>query len=156
LVFLERTFRQQIEIARSSVNAVQERSAAENFLVFARSLLEQHILTPREHGTLGDLYYMLEELVRPADLLVYLRASEDTLLRRIEMRGRAYEASGVDRAYLTALNQAYASFYEGYKIGPKMVVDMDTLDITLRPTDTETVLRLVAKATGYDPGLTLF
>jgi deoxyadenosine/deoxycytidine kinase len=99
---------------------------------------------------------MLEELVRPADLLVYLRASEDTLLRRIEMRGRAYEASGVDRAYLTALNQAYANFYEGYKIGPKMVVDMDTLDITLRPMDAETVLSLVAKATGYDPGLTLF
>ena len=56
-------------------------------MVFARSLLEQDILPTREYGTLRDFYRMLEGLVRPADLLVYLRASEETLLHRIELRG---------------------------------------------------------------------
>lgn len=156
LVFLERTFRQQIEIDHNAVNAVQERSAAENFLVFARSLWEQQILSAREYNTLGDLYYMLEGLVRPADLLVYLRAEETTLLHRIERRGREFEASGIDREYLTALNRSYDHFFEDYSIGPKTMVNMDELDIALRPADADAVLGQIAAATGYDPGLVLF
>lgn len=156
LVFLERTFRQQIAITKGDGNAVQERSAAENFMVFARSLYEQAILTEREHGTLRDLYVMLEGLVRPADLLVYLRASEETLLHRINLRGRSYEASGVDRDYLTALNQSYDRFFEEYEIGPKLLINMDGFDIALRPVDAEEVLHRIAQATGYDPELVLF
>lgn len=156
LVFLERTFRQQLTITRGDVNAVQERSAAENFMVFARTLYEQNILASREFGTLSDLYYLLEDAVRPADLLVYLRASEETLLERIALRGRSFESSGVDRAYLAALNHSYDRFFEEYRIGPKLEIDMNNLDIALRPTDTEEVLRRIAEATGYDPELVLF
>ena len=155
LVFLERTFRQQIEIARKNINAVQERSAAENFLVFARSLKEQQILSTREYATLGDLYYMLEELVRPADLLVYLKANENTLLHRIEKRGREFEATGVDRSYLAALNDSYDRFYENYDIGPKTSINMDEYDIS-RPADASMILSQIAAATGYNPGLVLF
>lgn len=156
LVFLERTFRQQIAITKGEVNAVQERSAAENFMVFARSLYEQEIMPAREYGTLRDLYLMLEGIVRPADLLVYLRAGEDTLLQRIALRGRSYEASGVDREYLTALNRSYDRFFEDYQIGPKLLINMDKFDISLRPADAEEVLRQIALATGYDPELVLF
>lgn len=156
LVFLERTFRQQIEITRGDVNAVQERSAAENYLVFARSLYEQQILPEREYRTLGDLYYLLEDLVRPADLLVYLRASEETLLQRIEMRGRKFELTSVDREYLTALNRSYDRFFEEYSVGPKIAINMDEKDISLRPSDADAVLAEIALATGYDPSLILF
>ncbi len=156
LVFLERTFRQQIAITGGEANAVQERSAAENFRVFARSLYEQDILPAREYGTLSDLYAMLESIVRPADLLVYLRATEETLLHRIALRGRSYEASGVDREYLTALNHSYDRFFEDYQIGPKLLINMDDYDISLRPDDGHEVLRQIAEATGYDPELVLF
>lgn len=156
LVFLERTFRQQIAITKGEVNAVQERSAAENFFVFAHSLMEQDILPEREYRSLSEVYYMLEGLVRPADLLVYLRASEDTLLQRITMRGRSYEAAGVDREYLAALNHSYDRFFENYQIGPKLAINLDALDIALRPTDADTVLEQIAQTTGYDPSLVLF
>ncbi len=156
LVFLERTFRQQIAITGGETNAVQERSAAENFQVFARSLWEQGILPTREFGTLRDLYVMLEGVVRPADLLVYLRADESTLLHRIELRGRDYEAAGIDRNYLTALNASYDRFYEDYTIGPRLLIDLNNFDIALRPGDAEEVLRQIARATGYDPELVLF
>ncbi len=156
LVFLERTFRQQITITRGEANAVQERSAAENFMVFVDSLYQQGILPAREYGTLRDMYLLFEGLVRPADLLVYLRASEDTLLHRIALRGRSYEARGVDREYLKALNTAYDRFVDEYQIGPKLVIDMDNFDISLRSADAETVLSRIAEATGYNPELTLF
>lgn len=156
LVFLERTFRQQLTITRGQVNSVQERSAAENYMVFARTLFEEAILSPREFGTLSDLYYLLEDAVRPADLLVYLRAGEDTLLDRIVRRGRTYESGGVDRAYLVALNRSYDRFFAEYQIGPKLEINMNDFDIALRPSDTEEVLRQIAGATGYDPELVLF
>ncbi len=156
LVFLERTFRQQILIAQGESNAIQERSAAENLQVFARSLLEQKILPEREFKTLTELYHLVEGLVRPADLLVYLKASEATLLERIALRGRSYEAAGIDQAYLAALNQSYDRFYEDYKIGPKIIIDMNHYDISLQPSDAEEVLSQLAQSTGYDPGLVLF
>jgi deoxyadenosine/deoxycytidine kinase len=156
LVFLERTFRQQLTITRGEVNSVQERSAAENYMVFARTLFEEAILSPREFGTLSDLYYLLEDAVRPADLLVYLRASEDTLLDRIALRGRSYESGGVDRDYLAALNRSYDRFYREYQIGPKLEINMNDFDIALRPSDSAEVLRQIAGATGYDPELVLF
>ncbi len=156
LVFLERTFRQQIAITRGEVNAVQERSAAENIFVFAKSLREQGILPEREYKTLLDFYSMFESLVRPADLLVFLRASEVTLLERISRRGRSYEAAGVDQSYLAALNCSYEDFFQHYSIGPKLLVDMDHLDLSLRPEDAEFILKEISTATGYDPGLVLF
>jgi deoxyadenosine/deoxycytidine kinase len=156
LVFLERTFRQQLTITRGEVNSVQERSAAENYMVFARTLFEEAILSPREFGTLSDLYYLLEDAVRPANLLVYLRASEDTLLDRIALRGRSYESGGVDRDYLAALNRSYDRFYREYQIGPKLEINMNDFDIALRPSDAAEVLRQIAGATGYDPELVLF
>ncbi len=156
LVFLERTFRQQLTITRGEVNAVQERSAAENYMVFARTLFEEAILSPREFGTLSDLYYLLEDAVRPADLLVYLRASEDTLLDRVALRGRSYESGGIDRDYLAALSRSYDRFYREYQIGPKLEINMNDFDIALRPSDTEEILRQIAGATGYDPELVLF
>lgn len=156
LVFLERTFRQQIEITHGTSNAVQERSAAENFRVFARSLWEQKILPDREFATLHDLYTMLENLVRPAELLVYLRADEETLLHRIQLRGREYETGHIQADYLAALNRSYDRFFAEYSIGPKLLIDMNNLDISLRPQDAETVLHSIAEATGYDPELVLF
>jgi deoxyadenosine/deoxycytidine kinase len=84
------------------------------------------------------------------------RASEDTLLDRIALRGRSYESGGVDRDYLTALNRSYDRFFAEYQIGPRLEINMNDFDIALRPSDTEKVLRLIAEATGYNPELVLF
>ncbi|MEI7557013.1 deoxynucleoside kinase [Candidatus Chlorohelix sp.] len=156
LVFLERTFRQQIEITSGDSNAVQERSAAENLKVFAHSLNSQGILPNREFATLNDLYNMLEGLVRPADLLVYLRANENTLMQRIAKRGRSFEAAGVNHAYLASLNKGYERFYNEYYAGPKIDIDMNRYDVETQPTDADEVLWKISEACGYDPTLVLF
>jgi deoxyadenosine/deoxycytidine kinase len=72
------------------------------------------------------------------------------------LRGRSYESGGVDRDYLAALNRSYDRFFAEYHIGPKLEIDMNNLDIALRPTDAAEVLRRIAEATGYDPELVLF
>jgi len=62
------------------------------------------------------------------DLVVYLQAPVETLLQRIARRGIAYEASGIDAAYLGRLNDAYARFFHEYDRAPLLIVNASNID----------------------------
>jgi deoxyguanosine kinase len=66
------------------------------------------------HGDELEMYYRLHEAlaekIPPPDLIVYLRATTDTLMQRIAMRDRPYERQ-MERAYIAELNQAYDDFF---------------------------------------------
>ena len=61
-----------------------------------------------------EMYYRLHEALAEKipvpDLMVYLRASTDTLMQRIALRDRPYERQ-MERGYIDQLNQAYDSFF---------------------------------------------
>jgi len=61
------------------------------------------------------------------DLVVYLQAPVETLLQRIAKRGISYE-SGIDAAYLTRLNDAYARFFHEYDRAPLLIVNAASID----------------------------
>jgi deoxyguanosine kinase len=61
------------------------------------------------------------------DLVVYLQAPVETLLQRIAKRGIAYE-SGIDAAYLTRLNDAYARFFHEFDAAPLLIVNAASID----------------------------
>ncbi|MEZ0397123.1 MAG: deoxynucleoside kinase [Anaerolineales bacterium] len=70
---------------------------------------------------------LAEKITRP-DLLVYLRASTDTLMQRIAMRDRSYERN-MERAYIETLNQTYEEFFsKPYDDTPVLTIDTDPLD----------------------------
>lgn len=61
-----------------------------------------------------EMYYRvheaLAEKIPPPTLVVYLRASTDTLMQRIAMRDRPYERQ-MERSYIDQLNSAYDEFF---------------------------------------------
>jgi deoxyadenosine/deoxycytidine kinase len=61
------------------------------------------------------------------DLVVYLQAPVETLLQRIAKRGISYE-SGIDAAYLTRLNDAYARFFHEFDQAPLLIVNAANID----------------------------
>jgi deoxyguanosine kinase len=61
------------------------------------------------------------------DLVVYLQAPVETLLQRIARRGISYE-TGIDAAYLTRLNDAYARFFHEYDRAPLLIVNAASID----------------------------
>lgn len=75
----------------------------------------------------------LAEKIIPPDLIVYLRASTDTLMQRIALRDRPYERN-MERDYIEQLNRAYEEFFgdarQGRRDGntPVLVIDTDDLD----------------------------
>ncbi len=80
-----------------------------------------------------QLHEALAEKITLPDLLVYLRASTDTLMQRIAMRDRSYERN-MERAYIETLNQTYEEFFsKPYDNTPVLTIDTDPLDFVRYP-----------------------
>lgn len=81
-----------------------------------------------------QLHEILSERIILPDLLIYLRASVDTLMARIAQRGRPYERN-MSRAYIARLAAAYDEFFANYSATPVLVIEADELDIVQNPGD---------------------
>jgi len=90
-----------------------------------------------------QMYYKvheaLAEKIAAPDLLVYLRASTDTLMQRIAMRDRPYERQ-MERGYINELNQAYDQYYlNGSHVCPVLTIETDQMDFVRNMDDLRTV-----------------
>ncbi|MEH6581094.1 MAG: deoxynucleoside kinase [Halioglobus sp.] len=68
------------------------------------------------------------------DLVIYLQASTDVLLSRIDGRGLAYE-KGIDRDYLEKLNEVYSEFFLYYDGAPLLIVNASEIDLVNAESD---------------------
>jgi deoxyguanosine kinase len=113
------------------------------------------------HGDELEMYYKvheaLAEKVTAPDLVVYLRADTEALMRRIAYRDRPYERN-MEREYIQELNQAYETFFADHKSrrSPVLVIDTNTLDYVHRDEDlkwTENRIRQALKMGSFQPEL---
>jgi deoxyguanosine kinase len=90
-----------------------------------------------------EMYYrvhaaLAEKILQP-DLVMYLRASTDTLMQRITLRDRPYERT-MDRDYIESLNMAYESFFFNSDSARNvLVIDTNVLDFIHNPEDLQWV-----------------
>lgn len=88
------------------------------------------------------LYTLMEPATPRPDLVVYLQSSVDRLMENIAQRGRSYE-SGMDRAYIEALSDAYDYYFRRYDKGPLLVVDATHIDFVAHAEEREALVRAV-------------
>ena len=81
------------------------------------------------------------------DLVIYLQASVDALLRRLARRNASLDRF-VDRAYLEKLTEAYARFFHAYDEGPLLIVNASQIDPVNNDADFEQLFRQIEKTTG--------
>ena len=62
------------------------------------------------------------------DLVIYLQAPEDILLKRIAKRGIRYERK-IDAQYLRNLSEAYARLFLDYEAAPLLIVNAANIDL---------------------------
>lgn len=91
-------------------------------------------MTPRDYETYRGLFENMLSLVRPPDLMIYLRADLPKLVRQIQKRGRSYELS-ISEDYLASLNHLYEQFAVDYKVGELLIIDVNDLNYADRPDD---------------------
>ena len=125
--FLVRRLQQHHNLLQQPNPVLQDRSVYEDAVIFARNLYHQGHLSDRDWGSYFELYQTLTHLLRPPDLVIYLRASVHTLRRRISGRGREYERNIAD-SYLYDLNHLYDEWAASFTLSPVLTVDTDNLD----------------------------
>nr|WP_307252373.1 deoxynucleoside kinase [Croceifilum oryzae] len=142
IYFLNTRFR-SIKKAMRHKNNVLDRSIYEDAL-FAKINFEDGMMKEAEFDCYLDLLHnMLEEIQeldhctcptgpkkRP-DLFIYLRASFETIMERIEKRGRDYEQDPSHVNYFRRLHSRYDDWvFNHYKESDVLIIDADRLDIT--------------------------
>jgi deoxyadenosine/deoxycytidine kinase len=125
--FLNSRFRQILKIRESGKNIIQDRTIYEDASIFAPNLHAMGLMPNRDYNNYSSLFELMERLVSPPDLLIYLRASIPTLVGQIHKRGRDYENS-ISIDYLSRLNERYEAWISKYKKGNLLIIDVDELD----------------------------
>ncbi|HKA43331.1 MAG TPA: deoxynucleoside kinase [Burkholderiales bacterium] len=97
------------------------------------------------------LYRQVYDNVRPRtpapDLVIYLQASAETLIERVQRRGVAYERNIPDE-YLARLAEAYARFFYQYEAAPLLIVNSENLNFVDQPGDFDLLLRRISAMRG--------
>jgi deoxyadenosine/deoxycytidine kinase len=148
--FLSRRLRHHRQILDRPGTVVQDRSVYEDAEIFAENLFRQGQMTERDYRTYRELYEAMGLFLPPPDLVVYLRASVPTLLKRIRKRGRDFERR-VTAEYLEQLNRLYEEWTERFSLCPVLTVPSDNLDFVQYNSHMELIAaKIVEKLTGKE------
>ena len=142
--FLSNRFRSHKAITEGPESVILDRVIYEDAEIFARNLFEIGNMEERDYNNYVALYHVMTEYLRPPDLLIYLRANVDTLVRQIALRGRDFEQS-IKREYLEQLNGHYENWIKNYRLGRLLVVESDSLDFVNKKEDLQRVVGMIKK-----------
>lgn len=99
-----------------------------DFLVEKDPLFARINLERDEYMLYEKVYQQLTIDAPTPDLVIYLQASTDVLLSRIDSRGIAFEQT-IERDYLERLNEVYSEFFLYYDGAPLLIVNASEIDL---------------------------
>lgn len=105
-----------------------------DFLIDKDPIFAQVNLDPDEFELYQKVYSQMTVDAPTPDLVIYLQASVDRLLERIDRRGIAAERT-ISRQYLEELNEVYSEFFLYYDAAPLLIVNANQLDLVNRQED---------------------
>ncbi len=117
---------QQIQDLRQS--DIFEPVRVADFLIEKDPLFARINLDSDEYELYEKVFQQLTIDAPKPDLVIYLQASTDVLLSRIESRGINYEQR-IDRDYLESLNEVYSEFFLYYDGAPLLIVNASEIDL---------------------------
>ena len=142
--FLERFYRNRRDTALATqlfflfqrAQKIQDLRQAELFspvrvadFLIDKDPLFARINLDRDEFELYDKVYEKLTIDAPVpDLVIYLQAPTDVLLKRIDQRGIEHEKS-IDRRYLEQLNEVYSEFFLYYDAAPLLIVNASMIDL---------------------------
>ena len=142
IYFLNSRYRQILRIRESGKNVIQDRTIYEDAHIFAPNLHAMGLMTNRDFNNYTSLFNLMESLVQPPDLLIYLRSSIQNLVQQIHKRGREYENS-ISIDYLSRLNERYEAWVQDYEKGNLLVINVDNLNFVDNPEDLGEVINKI-------------
>lgn len=105
-----------------------------DFIMEKDRLFAELTLDDEEFKLYQQVYQHLTIDAPVPDLVIYLQAPVDVLLKRISHRGRDYERS-MNSKYLSRLNDSYARFFHNYTQSPLLIVNAEEIDLVNNESD---------------------
>jgi deoxyguanosine kinase len=115
-----------------------------DFLLQKDRLFAELNLDPHELGLYQQVADTLELDPPTPDLVVYLQAPAEVLLKRVAARGVPYEQQ-IEPEYLERLGEAYARFFHDYDAAPLLIVNAAAIDPIHREQDYQELLQMILR-----------
>lgn len=114
-----------------------------DYHIYKNMIFAERTLTGIQLDKYRQIYHLLTDDLPKPNLIVYIKADLDTLLRRIQKRGRDFEQN-FDAGYLAQLVEDYETAIAQIRANePETVIitiDGNTLDFVERPEDFEQIV----------------
>ena len=147
LYFLNTRFK-SIKEALVNDNNVLDRSIYEDWY-FAKKNMELGRISELEmniyENLLSNMMEELESLPKKApDIMIYLRGSFETVINRINLRGREFEIDDSLREYYHFLWEGYDNWVNNhYNASEVLVIDMNVMDVVNNEEDKKKLIEMV-------------
>lgn len=145
LEFLIRCGEQHEEIASTNTCACQDTNIYETFEVFTVFLRDIGMMTQSNFELCKYLYRLLDRMLPPPHLLVYLKADLDVILSRISRRNRVADRF-LTQEILEALNERYNSWAVRFDRCRVVSIDTSSLDFVNNPSHLVYLIQLVTES----------
>jgi len=105
--------------------------------VFAQLNLEDH-----EYRLYEQIFNLIGPKAPKPDLVIFLQANTEVLLKRVSKRNRDYEAF-MDPDYLDSVNKAINNFFFYYSETPLLVINTNEIDFVEKKCDLEELINKI-------------
>lgn len=139
MFFLLSRFSQQQEMAQPDLFT---RITISDYLFDKDRIFAYLNLDDNELALYEQIYKILEPKIVQPDLVIFLQADTDTLLRRIKQRNRSFEKE-ISLDYIAAVNEAYNQFFFRYSDTPLLVINTSDIDFVHRREDLDDLLKQI-------------
>ena len=123
-------------------SVIQDRTVYEDAEIFAHNLYTQGQMSPRDYQAYRSLYQAICGFLPPPDLIVYIECTVETLIKRIQTRGREFEQN-ISTEYLSNLNDYYDQWIDNWTDCPVLRIDGDTADFPHNAADVQAVVQMI-------------
>ncbi len=128
LYFLSQRFKYHNKFTTNGLNNIQDRSIYEDVDIFAKNLYDNGKMSEDDYKMYTELFENMSAFSATPDLLIFLDGSIDSILQRINVRGREMEKH-VEIEYWENLHNRYKEFLENYNKSNVLVVNIDKVDL---------------------------
>ncbi len=138
LFFLLSRYQQQ----RTGLEQLQNRNLISDYTFAKDELFAWLNLKDDELAMYGRVHVALAEKLPKPDLIIFLRASHDVLMRRITLRDRPYERD-MDPEYIAHLSEAYDNWLNQLEDMPALVINTDHTDFLANEADLNAIYSMI-------------
>jgi deoxyguanosine kinase len=144
MFFLCNRYKQLSDIQKKYLS--RQQPVVADYHIFKNLIFARRSLPADEYAKYEEIYHILTKDMPVPNVIIYLHATLDTLMKRIALRGRDFEKN-IDPSYLRQLSEDYDQFIEDFKAAhpeiPVLHFNGDEIDFVNDEGDLQAILSKV-------------